>query len=116
MPLRGTTEGTNGVSLNNLHRDEATERARLLVVASYDVQLDLTDGSGEKPGEDTFGSETTIRFGCSEPGASAYLDPTAPPLESVTLNGEALDPAALFDGNRITLPSVAADNELVVSA
>jgi len=37
------------VSQNNLHRDEATERARLLTVQSYDVELDLTDGSGARP-------------------------------------------------------------------
>ena len=46
------------MSENNLHRDEARERARLLTVASYDVELDLTDGSGEKPGETTFRSRS----------------------------------------------------------
>jgi aminopeptidase N len=103
------------VSVNNLHRDEAKERARLLDVSSYDVRLDLTDGSGEKPGEDTFGSLTTIRFTCTEPGASTYVDLTAADVHAVTLNGETLD-TGLFDGNRITLPSLAADNELVVDA
>src|SRR5690242_3889576 len=68
------TEGTLHVTINNLTREEAAERARLLQVASYDVVLDLTDGSGEKPGEDTFGSTTTVRFTCSEPGAATYLD------------------------------------------
>jgi aminopeptidase N len=104
------------VSVNNLHRDEATERARLLDVTSYDVQLDLTDGSGEKPGEDTFGSLTTIRFTCSQPGASTYLDLTAVSVSSVTLNGEPLDAAAIFDGNRIALPALGIDNEVVVDA
>jgi aminopeptidase N len=33
-----------------------------------------------------------------------------------TLNGRALDPADHFDGTRITLPDLAADNELVVDA
>ena len=103
------------VSVNNQQRDEAAERARLLDVASYDVLLDLTDGSGEKPGEDTFGSTTTIRFTCTEPGASTYLDLTAASVESITLNGESLA-TSLYDGNRIALPSVAADNELVVDA
>jgi aminopeptidase N len=112
----GQSKGTNRVSVNNLHRDEAAERARLLDVTSYDVQLDLTDGSGEKPGEDTFGSTTTIRFTSTEPGASTYLDLTAPSVTAITLNGGALDPGAVFDGNRISLPSVAVDNVLVVEA
>jgi aminopeptidase N len=43
---------------NNLTRDEAAERARLLTVASYDVELDLTDGAGA-PGEGTFLSRST---------------------------------------------------------
>jgi aminopeptidase N len=112
----GQSKGTNRVSVNNLHRDEAAERARLLDVTSYDVQLDLTDGSGEKPGENTFGSTTTIRFTSTEPGASTYLDLTAPSVTAITLNGDALDPGAVFDGNRISLPSVAVDNVLVVEA
>ncbi|MDT7572802.1 MAG: aminopeptidase [Actinomycetota bacterium] len=104
------------MSQNNLHRDEATERARLLSVTSYDVQLDLTDGSGEKPGEDTFGSATTIRFVSREPGAATYLDLTAASVSAITLNGDSLDPATAFDGNRITLPTTAAENELFVEA
>ena len=62
---------------NNLTRDEAAERARLLTVSSYDVELDLTDGSGA-PGEGTFATTSTIRFTCTEPGASTHLDLTAP--------------------------------------
>jgi aminopeptidase N len=104
------------VSVNNLERTEAAERARLLTVTSYDVQLDLTDGGGEEPGEDTFATTSTIRFTCSEPGASTHLDLTAPEVSSVTLNGEALDVATVFDGDRIQLPTLAADNEVVVEA
>jgi aminopeptidase N len=99
--------------LNNLTRDEAAERARLLTVASYDVVLDLTDGAGGA-GEGTFATTSTIRFRCSEPGASTHVDLTAPELESVVLNGERVD--AAFDGNRIALTGLAADNELVVTA
>ena len=101
------------MSQNNLHRDEAAERARLLAVASYDVELDLTDGSGDKPGDTTFRSRSVVRFTCSEPGASTYLDLTAPALLSATLNGE---PVTGFDGNRLQLPGLLADNELVVEA
>ena len=103
------------MSQNNLHRDEATERARLLQVASYDVELDLTDGSGA-PGEGTFSTTSSIRFTCTEPGATSYLDLTAGTVREVRLNGESLDVAAVFDGNRITLAGLAADNEVVVTA
>jgi aminopeptidase N len=103
------------VSKNNLHRDEARERARLLDVTSYDVALDLTDGAGA-PGEGTFRSTATVRFTCTEPGAASYLDLTAPSVRSVVLNGTSLDVGEVFDGNRIALPGLAADNELVVDA
>ncbi|MCU1600498.1 MAG: aminopeptidase, partial [Frankiales bacterium] len=75
------------MSANNLHRDEAAARARLLSVQSYDVDLNLTDGSGEKPGETTFRSRVVVRFSSTEAGASTYLDLTAAALHSATLNG-----------------------------
>jgi aminopeptidase N len=100
------------VSENNLRREEARERAGLLEVASYDIELDLTDqDDGAR-----FGSTTTIRFRCTEPGAGTHLDLTAPAVRSVTLNGTALDVDAVFDGHRIALSGLAADNELVVDA
>ncbi len=101
------------MSENNLHRDEARTRAALLAVESYDVSLDLTDGSGEKPGDTTFRSRTVVRFTATEPGASTYIDLTAPTLLSATLNGT---PVGDFDGNRLQLPDLAAENELVVEA
>ncbi len=103
------------MSANNLHRNEADERARLLQVSSYDVELDLTDGAGA-PGETTFATTSTVRFSCSQPGAGTHLDLTAPRVHEVVLNGTALDPAEVFDGNRITLTGLGADNELVVRA
>jgi aminopeptidase N len=102
------------VTSNNLTRDEAAERARLLTVASYDVVLDLTDGAGA-PGERTFRTTSTVRFACAEAGASTYLDLTAPSVRSITLNGSPVDTSA-FDGNRIALTGLAEDNELVVEA
>jgi aminopeptidase N len=103
------------LSENNLHRDEARARAGLLTVESYDVELDLTDGSGEKPGETTFRSRSVVRFRSSETGASTYLDLTAPALIGATLNGTPV-PAMAFDGNRLQLTDLAEDNELVVEA
>ena len=109
-------KGHATVSTNNLTRDEAAQRAQLLTVTSYDVQLDFTDGSGEKPGEDTFGSVTTVRFTSREPGRPTYLDLTTREVRSITLNGGLLDVDEVFDGNRIQLPGLAADNEVVVDA
>jgi len=99
------------VSPNNLRRDEARERARLLRVTTYDVELDLT----EQERGTSFRSRSTVRFSCSEPGASTYLDLTAPTLRAARLNGAPVDPAG-FDGNRLALTGLAADNELVVEA
>jgi aminopeptidase N len=103
------------VSENDLRRDEARERARLLEVVEYDVRLDVTDGGG-RPGEGTFRSRTDARFRCVEPGASTHLDLTAPSVRSVTLNGRELDVAEVFDGNRVRLEGLEADNVLVVDA
>ena len=92
----------------NLTRDEARERASLLAVDRYDVALDLTTG------DETFRSDTTIRF-TAEPGASTFVDLIAPRVTSITHNGVAVDVAA-FDGARVELTGLAANNELRVVA
>ncbi|MGM9441002.1 aminopeptidase N [Streptomyces murinus] len=98
----------------NLTRDEARERARLLAVDGYDIALDLR--SALRPEADTFRSLTTVRFRCSEPGAATFVDLLAPSVESVTLNGRQLDPKTVFDGSRIALDGLAEANVLVVDA
>ncbi|GAB2743736.1 aminopeptidase N [Streptomyces bullii] len=102
----------------NLSRDEARERAALLSVDGYEVSLDLRSAVGEDSGDGprTFRSVTTIRFRCNEPGAATFADLVAPSVTSVTLNGRDLDPGQVFDGSRILLEDLAADNELVVDA
>ncbi|MEU4931795.1 aminopeptidase N [Streptomyces yokosukanensis] len=101
----------------NLSRDEARERAALLSVDGYDVSLDLRSAVGDGDGEPrTFRSVTTIRFRCNEPGASSFADLIAPSVTSVSLNGRDLDPGQVFDGARILLEELAAENELVVDA
>ncbi|MFI1070602.1 aminopeptidase N [Streptomyces puniciscabiei] len=101
----------------NLSRDEARERAALLSVDGYDVSLDLRSAVGGGDGEPrTFRSVTTIRFRCSEPGAASFADLIAPSVTSVSLNGRDLDPGEVFDGARIALEDLAAENELVVDA
>ena len=98
------------MSVNNITRDEARDRARLLDVDSYLVDLDLTTGAS------TFRSISEITFACSQPGADSYLDLTAETVHEVVLNGQALDPADVFDGNRVRLPGLAASNTLRVVA
>jgi aminopeptidase N len=93
----------------NLTRTEARERAELISVDSYEVGLDLTRG------EKVFGSTTTVKF-TAVPGSSTFIDAITDTVHSVTLNGRALDPAAVSDGIRIQLPDLAATNELTVVA
>lgn len=100
----------------NLSRDEARERGRLLDVDAYDVALDVRSAVGQGAAAATFRSRTTIRFRCAEPGAATFADLLAPSVTSVTLNGRELDPATVFDGTRIALDGLAAENTLVVDA
>jgi len=94
---------------SNLTRDEARERARLLNVESYRIELDLTGG------DLTFGSVTTVSFGCASPGASTFIDLSAPAVHEITLNGAPVAPEN-FDGDRIRLDGLAGGNELRVAA
>ncbi|CAA9356546.1 MAG: Membrane alanine aminopeptidase N [uncultured Nocardioidaceae bacterium] len=93
----------------NLTRDEAGERARLLYVDSYAVQLDLTSS------ETTFGSTTTITFSCSEPGSSTFADLVGADVQEITLNGRPVDVSAYAD-SRIALDDLAENNVLRVVA
>ncbi len=95
---------------DNLTRAEAQGRASHLREISYDVDVDLT-GKG-----DTFASTTVLRFS-AEPGRPTFVDLDAASVRELTLNGESL-PLESFDADRsrITLPPVAAGNELRVVA
>lgn len=93
----------------NLTRDEAATRASLLDVTSYSIDLDLTTG------DTTFGSTTTIVFGCREPGAETFADLVDATIHEITLNGESVDVSAYAD-SRIALSGLQAENTLVVKA
>ena len=93
----------------NLTREEARERAALITVTSYQVDLDLTGG------DVTFGSRSVVRFSCAVPGAGTFVNLTAPAVSRITLNGEPVAPGA-FDGERIALAGLTAENVLVVDA
>ncbi|MGI8575734.1 MAG: aminopeptidase N [Egibacteraceae bacterium] len=94
---------------DNLTRDEARLRARLLDDVAYDVRIDLTTG------EETFASTTVVHFSCSEPGADTFVDLDARQLQAATLNGEPV-PAEAFDGSQLRLEGLREENELEVSA
>jgi aminopeptidase N len=94
----------------NLTQDEASQRAALVRVDSYAIELDLS-GTG-----DTYPSVTTIRFSAKRPGAESFVDLVAPAVREVVLNGRALDPSAAYADGRIALPDLASDNELRVVA
>ncbi|MFF7726165.1 aminopeptidase N [Streptomyces sp. NPDC008001] len=93
----------------NLTQDEARERARLLSVESYEVHADLTGGP------DAFRSTTVVRFTCNEPGAVTFAELAGADVHEAVLNGAPL-PAGSVHGGRITLPGLAARNELRVVA
>jgi aminopeptidase N len=89
---------------------ETGERARLVRTDSYEVALDLTRGA------EVFGSTSVIRFGCTHPGASTYVDLIAESVQEITLNGTAIDPAVAVADGRIMLTELADRNELRVVA
>jgi aminopeptidase N len=99
--------------VRNLTQLEAAERARLLKVRSYDITLDVTDGTGG-PGEHTFRSVTQISFTCAEPGASTFIEAAAERLRSVRLNGIEIDTSGWSAEKGLILTELAADNTLVV--
>ena len=82
---------------------EARERAVLLTDVHTELHLDLT------PTED-FGVEATITFGCTQPGASSFLELSG--ATDVTLDGQ---PAPYADG-RIALTDLAGTNTVRVTA
>ncbi|MDT4986404.1 MAG: aminopeptidase [Micromonosporaceae bacterium] len=96
----------------SLTRDEAAERAALLTVDGYTIDLDLTRGATE------FGSTTVIRFRCDRPGAATFAELRPIRVHRALLNGRDVDVTALDagDGNRLRLYDLAADNELTVHA
>ncbi|MBP0461409.1 aminopeptidase N [Streptomyces montanisoli] len=83
----------------NLTRDEAQQRARLLSVDSYEIDLDL--GGAQEGG--TFASVTTVVFDSAEDGADTFIDLVAPAVREVVLNGAALDAGEVFEDSRIAL-------------
>ena len=91
----------------SLTRAEAADRAGVVTVDSYAIDLDLTTGDA------TFRSTTTIRFRAT-PGAVSFVEIKPVRVLGVRLNGKPLD--TVLDDNRLALAGLAGENELVVEA
>jgi aminopeptidase N len=102
------------VALPNLTRDQAIERAALVTIDNYRIDLDLTDGDG-KPGERTFRSITTVTFDALA-GADTVIDIAAGTVRSATLNGRELDVSGYNESTGIALSGLAEHNVVVVDA
>jgi aminopeptidase N len=102
------------VALPNLTRDQAVERAALVTVDNYRIDLDLTDGDG-KPGERTFRSVTAVTFDALA-GADTVIDIAAGSVRSATLNGRELDVSGYDESTGIALSGLAEHNVVVVDA
>jgi aminopeptidase N len=96
---------------DNLTRAEAQDRASKVSGVSYVVSLDLTTG------EETFTSETTVRFQANLHGISTFIDLEAATVREATLNGRVI-PVESYDSSRSRIPlrGLSANNELRVVA
>ena len=107
--------------LPNLTRNEAIERAALVTVQRYLIELDLVTGGlersdpGNRSSEKTFRSITTVEFEAL-PGADTYIDLAADRVHSAVLNGHAIDVSGYDESTGIGLKGLAPHNVLVVSA
>ncbi len=102
------------MALPNLTRDQAVERAALLTVGSYQISLDITDGSGA-PGERTFRSTTTVAFDALA-GADTVIDIAADSVRSASLNGVEIDVSGYDEATGIPLRGLAGRNVVIVDA
>lgn len=91
----------------NLTRDEAATRSTLVKTHSYRIDLDLTTSA------QTFIAKTTVKFSGLKPGQSTFIDAVGKRVIAASLNGVALE-VKDYDGQTIHLPSLAAENELIV--
>ncbi|WP_159699644.1 aminopeptidase N [Arthrobacter sp. 18067] len=100
------------MSNHNLSRDEAATRSALITTHSYDVTLDVRDA--EDPAVAGYPSTSTVTFSAT-PGSATFLDFISGSVQSVMLNGRALDVGSVVDRDRIVLEGLAADNTVTVT-
>ena len=96
--------------LPNLTRNEALERAALVTVDNYRIELDLTG-----PSDKAFRSRTTVEFEAL-PGADTYIDLAAHAVHRAVLNGHPIDVSGYDESRGIELRGCAQNNVLVVEA
>ncbi|MDQ4005129.1 MAG: aminopeptidase N, partial [Actinomycetota bacterium] len=97
---------------DNLRRDEAQERARTVSNLLYELFLDLTTG------DETFVSDSRVRFFTPLTGMSTFADLDATTVREINFNGRDLDPSTTYDPTRgrIVLRGSRPNNELRVVA
>ena len=97
---------------DNLRRAEAQERARIVSNLAYELSLDLTTG------DETFVSDTRVRFFTPLTGMSTFADLAAANVREIKFNGRNLDPAVAYDPehSRVVLRDSRRINELHVAA
>lgn len=93
----------------NLTREEARRRSSLIDVSSYENTLILT-GEGE-----SFRVRSRVRF-TAAPQSTTFIDAITATVERIRLNGLDLEIAEVVSPSRITLPGLAAENELIIDA
>jgi aminopeptidase N len=89
--------------MRNLSVAEARARAAAVRVSSYDVALDLTQGTTD------FGSRTVVRFSAT---ADSFLELDCVRVLSATLDGRPIS----LEGNRFALTGLGGEHEVVVDA
>ncbi len=94
---------------HNLTREEARSRSSHITVSSYEVTLVL-DGQGEH-----FRVRSRTRF-TADPQSTTFIDAITASVERIQLNGLDLEISEVVSPARITLPGLAAENELVIDA
>jgi len=101
------------MSVSEITQTETRARAELVETQGYEIELDISQGIS------VFHSTTTLRFSCTSPGVSTYVDllaVSADHIHSIMLNGVDLAPAEHYADGRITLPALAAQNTLRIAA
>ncbi|GAA5229063.1 aminopeptidase N [Paeniglutamicibacter antarcticus] len=96
----------------NLSRDEAAWRAQTLRVLAYKVELDLSQA--QDPTVTGYRSKTTLDV-VAHGTSGTFLDFIHESVESITLNGAAVDLAQAVDGSRIYLDGLGQGNDAVNS-
>ena len=98
------------MQIAEITRAETSHRAELLSVGSYTVDLDLTCG------DKVFRSISVITSTVPSPARAVMPTWSPRPCTRSRLNGTGLDPGDVCANGRITLPGLAAHNELRVVA